>query len=142
MNAEIDRVFLDTNILLYAHDRSAGHKFEIARKLIEELWRSEQGCLSLQVLQEFCVNVTQKIPKPLERNAAQQIVSDLAHWHVYNPNTDDLIQAIDLQTRYSLSFWDAMVVQSAARMGCQHLISEDLSHGQTYGSVQITNPII
>ena len=140
MNAETGLVFIDTNVLLYAHDHSAGIKCEIAKKLIEELWHKEQGCLSLQVLQEFYVNVTQKIPQPLDRNTARQIVSDLSQWHVHSPEVEDMLQAINLQQAYSLSFWDAMVIQSAARFGCKRLISEDLSHGQTYGNVQIVNP--
>jgi predicted nucleic acid-binding protein len=142
MSDESVPVFLDTNILLYAHDRSAGRKYEIARKWVEELWQSEQGCLSLQVLQEFYVNVTQKIPKPLERNVARQIVSDLAHWRVHNPDSEDVLQAIDTQIQYSLSFWDAMIVRSAARMGCKKLISEGLSHGKRIGSVQIIDPFL
>jgi predicted nucleic acid-binding protein len=142
MSAEDGPVFIDTNILLYAHDLSAGGKNKIARKLVEELWQSEQGCLSLQVLQEFYVNVTQKIPKPLERDAARQIVSDLAHWRIHIPDVEDLLQAIDLQIKHSLSFWDAMIVRSAVRMGCKELVSEDLNHGQSFGTVLVINPFI
>jgi predicted nucleic acid-binding protein len=142
MSADNGPFFIDTNILLYAHDLSAGSKNQIARKLVEELWQSEQGCMSLQVLQEFYVNVTQKIPKPLERNAARQIVSDLAHWRIHIPNIEDVLQAIDLQIKHSLSFWNAMIVHSAVRMGCKELISEDLAGGHTYGEVHVINPFM
>ena len=62
-----NRRFVDTNILLYAHDDSAGGKRDQARALVEQLWESRDGCLSVQVLQEFFVNVTRKIAKPLTR---------------------------------------------------------------------------
>ncbi|MBN1147019.1 MAG: PIN domain-containing protein [Anaerolineales bacterium] len=140
MNAETGPFFVDTNILLYAHDRSAGQKHEIARRLVEELWQTRQGCLSLQVLQEFYFNVTQKIPRPLECNLARQIISDLAHWRLHIPGVEDMLQAIDVQQVYQLSFWDAMVLNSAAQLGCKHLFSEDLNHGQVYGEVQVINP--
>jgi predicted nucleic acid-binding protein len=140
MNVEAGQIFVDTSILVYAHDRSAGEKCDIARKLVEELWASELGCLSLQVLQEFYVNITHKIPKPLARNVARQIISDLAHWQIHIPEVKDVLHAIDLQDTYSLSFWDAMVVQSAARLGCKRLVSEDLSHGLSYAGVLVVNP--
>jgi predicted nucleic acid-binding protein len=142
MNAEAGLTFLDTNILLYAHDRSAGVKFETAKKLVEELWHTEQGCLSIQVLQEFYVNVTQKIPHPLDRQTARQLVSDLGQWRVHIPQVEDLLHAIDLQQAHSLSFWDAMIVQSALSAGCRRLVTEDLTHGQTFAGMVITNPFI
>lgn len=132
--------FVDTNILVYAYDRSAGQKHTLAIQLVEECWENENGCLSIQVLQEFFVSVTRKIAKPLEHQTARQIVADLAHWRLQAPEASDLLQAIDLQQSYRLSFWDAMIVQCAVRLGCKHLLSEDLNHGQVYGDVQVINP--
>jgi predicted nucleic acid-binding protein len=142
MDAEACLLFLDTNILLYAHDRSAGPKFETAKKLVEELWQTEQGCLSLQVLQEFYINVTQKIPHPLDRMTARQLVSDLGHWRIHIPQVGDVLQAIDLQRAHSLSFWDAMIIQSALSAGCRRLVTEDLTHGQTFAGLVVTNPFL
>lgn len=133
-------VFIDTNILIYAYDRSNEQKHFVAAKLLEKCWENDNGRLSLQVLQEFYVNVTQKIPKPLNRTIARQIIFDLGQWKVHIPGVEDLLQAIDLQQDYSISFWDAFVLQSAARMGCKQFFSEDLSHGQSYGTVQVINP--
>jgi len=133
--------FIDTNILVYAFDRSAGKKHALAARLVEQCWEDENGCLSIQVLQEFYVTITRKILKPLEYQAARQIVSDLANWRIHTPDTSDLLKAIDMQNTYQLSFWDAMVLQSATRLGCT-LLSEDLSHGETYGEVQVVNPFI
>ena len=132
--------FLDTNILVYAYDRSAGDKHILAAKLVEGCWENENGCLSIQVLQEFFVNITRKIPTPLDHQTARQIVADLAHWRLQSPGASDLLQAIDLQQSYRLSFWDAMVVQGATILGCKQLLSEDLNNGQVCGKVQIINP--
>jgi predicted nucleic acid-binding protein len=132
--------FLDTNILVYAFDRSAGSKHLIAAQLVRDFWENETGCLSIQVLQEFIVTVTRKITVPLDHQTTRQIVTDLAQWHVHSPLANDLLQAVDYQKQFQLSFWDAMVVLSAARLGCKQLLSEDLSHGQLYGDVLVLNP--
>ena len=132
--------FIDTNILIYAYDRSAGHKHTLAVKLMEGCWENRNGCLSLQVLQEFYVNVTHKIALPLDFLTAQNIVADLSHWRLHAPAAGDLLQAIDLGQKYQLPFWDAMIVQSAANLGCKQLLSEDFNHGRTYGIVRVINP--
>jgi len=132
--------FLDTNILVYAFDRSAGLKHQQAAKLMEECWENENGCLSIQVLQEFFVTVTRKIAAPLDLQTARQIVADLAQWRLHAPDAGDLLQAIDLQHSHQLAFWDAQVVESAASLGCKQLLTEDLNHGEYYGEVQVVNP--
>jgi predicted nucleic acid-binding protein len=132
--------FLDTNILVYAYDLSAGQKHKLAVELMESCWENENGCLSLQVLQEFFVTVTRKLAMPLDHQTARQIVADLEQWHMHTPKASDLLQAIDLQRDYQLSLWDALIVQSAASMGCRQLLSEALNHGQVYGDVQVINP--
>ena len=71
---------------------------------------------------------------------AQQIVTDLAQWHVHSPEVSDMIQAIDFQEQYQLSFWDAMILQSARQQRCTQLITENLSDGQFFGEVQVINP--
>jgi predicted nucleic acid-binding protein len=135
-----DRWFVDTNILLYAHDDSAGTKRNEARALLEHLWESRDGCLSIQVLQEFFVNVTRKIAKPLSAETAREIIADLSHWHIHVPAADDVLGAIDIHQHTGLSFWDSMIVRSAAEMGCKVLYSEDLSTGQDYVGVRVENP--
>jgi predicted nucleic acid-binding protein len=117
-----------------------GRKHAIAVQLVRDCWENETGCLSIQVLQEFFVNVTRKIAAPLDHLTARQIVADLAQWRLHTPEVDDLLQAIDFQDRYQLSFWDAAILQSAARLGCSQLLSEDLNPGQTYGKVRVINP--
>jgi predicted nucleic acid-binding protein len=132
--------FLDTNVLVYAHDRSAGEKQKQAKTLIRDLWDSGTGCLSAQVLQEFYVTVMQKVVLPLDAQSAIRIIEDLAFWKVHTPGAKDVLGAIDLQQRYQLSFWDAMIVWSAAQLGCHIVWSEDLNPGQVYEGVQLLNP--
>ena len=134
--------FVDTNILVYAYDRSAGRKHSLAVQLIQGCWEHENGCLSIQVLQEFYITVTHKIQTPLDLQTTRHIVADLTHWRLQSPEAGDLLQAIDYQQVYQLSFWDAMIVQSAVRLGCKQLLSEDLNHGQTFGDVQVINHFI
>jgi predicted nucleic acid-binding protein len=132
--------FLDTNILVYAYDRSAGQKHIIAAQFVSDCWENENGCLSIQVLQEFFVNVTRKISLPLDVQTARQLVADLAQWRLHVPESRDLLQAIDFHFMYRLSIWDAMIVQSTIRLGCKQMLSEDFSHGQVYGNVTVINP--
>lgn len=132
--------FVDTNILIYAHDRSAGEKHIRARDLVSELWQTGEGCLSIQVLQEFYVNVTQKVARPLAPETAAQIIADLSVWQVHRPGVQDVLDAIGLQGRYHISFWDAMIVASALQLGCKTLWSEDLNPGQNYDQVRVLNP--
>jgi predicted nucleic acid-binding protein len=134
------RQFVDTNVLIYAHDRSAGPKHQRAKALIQELWDSGGGCLSIQVLQEFYVNVTRKVAQPLTPESAAQIIGDLSVWSVHRPSVDDVLYAIRLQSRFQLSFWDAMIVASALQLGCQVLWSEDLNPAQVYEQLSVANP--
>lgn len=136
----VDRAFIDTNVLIYAHDSTAGDKHERARRILEDLWESRTGFLSVQVLQEFFVNVTRKIPKPLSASEAKEVIADLSRWRVHVPGADDVLGAIGVHLKTSISFWDAMFVRSAAEMGCDVLYSEDLNDGQRYAGVLVKNP--
>jgi predicted nucleic acid-binding protein len=134
--------FVDTNVLVYAHDVTAGDKHTRARALVEKLWATRDGCLSVQVLQEFFVTTTRKIPKPIEAPLARQVIGDLAHWHVHAPAPGDVLAAIDIHQRNGTSFWDAMILRSAKELGCGIVHSEDLSPGQEYEGVLVRNPFL
>lgn len=136
------RQFVDTNVLVYAYDVTAGDKHSRARALVEELWQTRQGCLSVQVLQEFFVATTRKIPRPLEASAAARIIDDLAHWHVHAPAAVDVLAAIDIRQQTGASFWDAMILRSAKELRCHILHSEGLSSGQEYAGTQVRNPFM
>lgn len=135
-----NKTFLDTNILVYAYDNTAGRKHEIARDRLLELWDSGRGIISTQVLQEFFVTVTRKLPSSMDARSAQAIISDLCTWEVVVIDGDDIIAGIDLAARHQLSFWDAMIVEAALNGGASLLLSEDLSHGQKMNGVVISNP--
>lgn len=132
--------FVDTNILVYAHDSSAGDKHHTARSILQNLWASQRGCLSIQVLQEFYINITKKSPKPLRSEIAKQIIADLSFWRVHSPDVSDVLEAIEIHNEYLISFWDAMIIQSAIRLGSRRIWSEDLNPGQTYRGILVANP--
>ena len=136
-----DKYFVDTNILMYAHDTSAGEKHERAKAVVEELWRDRTGVVSTQVLQELAVNLRRKARRPLDVKATREIVSDYLTWQVIVNGGESILEAMDLEARYQISFWDAMVIQAAQLSGADVLYSEDLSDGQKYGSVQVINPL-
>ncbi len=136
-----DRYFVDTNILMYAHDSSAGAKHERAKALVEELWRDRTGAVSTKVLQELSVNLRRKAGRPLDPRATRDLIADYLTWHVIVNDGDSILEALDLEARHRISFWDALVVQAAQASGAKILYSEDLSDGHKYGSVQVVNPL-
>lgn len=135
-----ERRFVDTNVLVYAHDATAGDKRTVAQGLVEELWESGEGCLSVQVLQELFVTVTRRVPRPLDVQSAENIVADFARWRTHSPRAADVIESIEIHRHSGISFWDAMIIHSARRLGCQVLYSEDFSPGQTFGGLRVVNP--
>jgi predicted nucleic acid-binding protein len=136
-----DVAFVDSNILIYAHDRDAGEKRLRAARVLEELWVSGTGRLSTQVLQEFYVNATQRLSTPLARAKAKEVVQTYAVWINAATTADTITRAIDLSELARLSFWDALIVASAEQSGSGRLLSEDLGHGQLIGSVRVENPL-
>jgi predicted nucleic acid-binding protein len=142
MSDEPSLEFVDTNILVYAHDISAVEKQVVAKALLQRLWESGNGCISIQILQEFYVNVTRKVAQPLLSHEASEIIRDLSFWQVHSPCANDVLGAIDIQQHYHLSFWDAMMIQSAESSGCSMIWSEDLSSGQLYRNVEVRNPFL
>jgi predicted nucleic acid-binding protein len=135
-------VFVDTNVLLYRHDIAKPEKQEAAEIWLAHLWRTRSGRLSMQVLQEFYVNATQKLNPGLSRQAARQEVQDLATWHPILVDVQVITDAWDLQDRYSLSFWDALIAAAARVAGCRFLLTEDLQHDQDLNGVRVLNPFI
>ena len=135
-----DKVFIDTNIIIYAYDVTAGKKHETARAIITDLWDSGLGAISTQVLQEFFVNVVLKIPKPIDKQQAKEIVRDFLNWHVVVNTGSSIIDAIDIGIRFGYSFWDSMIIEAAIKSGAAILISEDFQDGQVVSGVTITNP--
>ncbi|MGA9059590.1 MAG: PIN domain-containing protein [Terriglobia bacterium] len=136
-----DKYFVDTNILMYAHDTSAGAKHERAKALVEDLWRQRSGVVSTQVLQELCVNLRRKAGHPVDLRTAREIIADYLSWDVVTNTGESILDALQLEEHYQISFWDALVVQAAEASGAAVLYSEDLSDGQTYRGVRVVNPL-
>lgn len=140
MSAEDGLAFVDTNVLLYAYDRSAGSRHERAAALVARLGARRLGAISVQVLQEFYVNATRKIAEPLDHELAVERVRVLSRWPVHAPQAIDVIAAARLRHDAQLSFWDAMIVHSAQTLGCVMLWSEDLTDGQRLAGVVVRDP--
>ena len=132
--------FCDTNIFVYAYDISAGEKRRMAKDLVERVWTSGTGVLSVQILQELFVTLTRKASPPLQSSAARQIVEDLTTWNVIEPAGRDVLETIDTCVRWKLSFWDAMILTTARKAGATVLWSEDLKDGESYDGVVVRNP--
>jgi len=94
-----------------------------------------------QVLQELCVNLRRKAVKPLTMEETRSLIQDYSEWEIVVNTPDSVIEALTIETRYQVSFWDALIIQAAERSGATILYSEDFSHGQTYGSVRVVNPL-
>ena len=134
----VDLEFIDTNVLLHAFDTSDPGKHAAAQALLERLWASQTGCLSVQVMQEFFVNATRKLKLPSVE--ARAVLEDYRVWIVHTPSPSDVIAATALMDAVNLSFWDAMMVTSAGELGCRVIWTEDLNAGQVIGGAQIRNP--
>jgi predicted nucleic acid-binding protein len=137
-----DRTFVDTNVLIYAHDVDAGRKHEIAKALLRRLWTDRSGALSTQVLQEFYVSATRKIRKPLTRPEARSVVDTYAPWCVEGIATGDIVAAFQIEDRARIGFWDALIVAVAVRSGARRVVSEDLNPGQAIAGITIHNPFM
>jgi predicted nucleic acid-binding protein len=137
-----DRAFVDTNVLIYAHDVDAGVKHEIARSVLRDLWVNRRGILSTQVLQEFYVNVTKTIRMPLAKNEARAVVTASAPWCVEGISTSDVAAAFRIEDEATIGFWDALIIAVASRSGARRVLSEDLTAGQVIAGVAIENPFV
>jgi predicted nucleic acid-binding protein len=137
-----DKCFVDTNILVYAHDRSAGAKHQRAQKLVEQLWDSGDGVISTQVLQELCINLRRKAGNPLPVDEVRLLLRDYLAWEVVTNSPDSVLRALDIELRFKISFWDALIIDAAEAAGASVLYSEDLSAGQRFGAIRVVNPLL
>lgn len=135
-----DVTFVDTNVLVYAHDASETVRQPAARAVLAELWRTRLGALSTQVLQEFYVVATRKFDPPMPRGQARDLVDAYSSWQLIQIDVPLVLAASRLEERHTLSFWDALIVEAARRAGATRLISEDLQAGRRLGGVLIDNP--
>ena len=135
-----DKVFVDTNVLVYAHDLDAGTRHSVASRLVAGLWDTRSAVISTQVLQEFYVNTTRKIPSPLPRSVARQIVRTYATWQTETIGPPEIQSASELEELHQLSFWDALIVAAAVKGGASRILTEDMSPGRVISGVRIESP--
>jgi predicted nucleic acid-binding protein len=133
-------VFVDTNVLIYSEDASHKAKQAAALSWLSTLWRRRSGRLSTQVLHEFYVNATRELRRPMPAGDARAEVRRYQRWQPW-PNDHATVEAAwAVESRYGLSYWDALIVAAAQAQGCRYLLSEDLQHGQQFGRLQIVDP--
>jgi len=134
--------FVDTNVLVYAHDGSDQPRQPMAAGLVDDLWRSRSGVLSTQVLSEFYAVVTRRFDPPLSRREARALVDAYAAWPVVQVDPPLIVAASALEEQHSFSFWDALIIEAARRAGADRLVSEDLQHGRRIAGLVIDNPFV
>jgi len=134
-----DKTFIDTNVLIYAHDIDAGAKHQVAKAVLQKLWNEKTGLLSAQVLQEFYVNVTRKILTPLSKDLARRVVSSYSIWCMETTPTE-ILSAFRIEDESGIGFWDAMIVSAASKSDARRILSEDLNAGQRVAGILIENP--
>ena len=135
-----DLFFVDTNILVYARDKSESEKQPLAGKWLEHLWKTQQGRISIQVLQEYYQVVTHRLQPGLNRGIAQEDIRDLMAWSPVAIDRQVLEQAWVAAERFRLSWWDALIVGAARQTGCRYLLTEDLQNGQDLDGLTILDP--
>ena len=133
------KTFIDTNVLIYAHDMDANGKHEIAKRVLRELWSERTGVLSMQVLQEFYINVTRNIPSPLSRDLARSVVNSYVPWCM-ETTPSEISAAFRIEDESRIAFWDALIVSSAAKSGATRILSENVSARQRIAGILVENP--
>ncbi len=134
--------FVDTNVLLYAYDNTNPVKQGKAADLIERLWLQRTGAISIQVTQEFLNNIRRKVASGMTLEDAIGVMGQFSDWQIHSPNLENVLTAARNTERFKVSFWDALILESALALGCAVVWSEDLNHGQVYAGVRIQNPFL
>ena len=136
----IARCFVDTNLLVYARDASETEKQPLAQAWMAVLWEARCGCTGIQVLSEYFVTTTRKLDPGLSEEDAWQEVEDLFAWNPVAVDEGVMRSARSVARRYSLSWWDALVVSAAQASTCQYLVTEDLQHDLDIGGLRVVDP--
>ena len=136
------KYFLDTNILVYAHDSQNSKKKKISQGLILNGLKNANIVISTQVLSEFFVTITRKVEKPLSPSRARKEIHLLSNLEISNIGFPLILSAIDQHVKYKISFWDALIIVSAQQSKCNIIYSEDLNDGQQFDDSKIVNPYI
>lgn len=133
-------IFVDTNVLVYLRDSTEPEKQRRAAEWMAHLWDSGSGRLSAQVLHEYYVTVTRKLNPGMPREEARSDIVALGAWNPLHPDADFLEDAWAVEDQHGFSFWDAMIVAAARRLGCSILLTEDLQDGQELANLVVRSP--
>jgi len=135
----MSKIFIDTNILVYAMDNHDRDKQLTCRLKIKEAAENNLSVISTQVIQEFYVTATKKLgADPLR---VKDLIHSFQNFEIITISTDMINEAIDCSILNRLSFWDSLIVTAAEQGKCQYLWTEDLTHGQLIRGVQVVNPL-
>ena len=138
-----DRFFLDTNIFVYSFHRGAAAKSRRATQLIRTALKTQKGITSYQVVQEFFNVALQRFAQPMKADEAEQYFSTIFRPLLGIHSSQALyLDALHLQSRYRLSWYDSLIVAAALQAQCELLVTEDLQHGQQFGDLRIANPFL
>jgi predicted nucleic acid-binding protein len=132
-------IFIDTNILVYAYDNTAGQKHDMCKQIVNRLWHGNLlPFISIQVLNEFIVNL---MKKNNNFTLSSELVKDYLSWNIINNDANVFRYSFKIIEKYQLSFWDSSIIAAANLAGVEELWSEDLSDGQIYEHVKVFNPL-
>jgi predicted nucleic acid-binding protein len=134
-------VFVDTNVLLYSRDPRRADKQAQAAAWLRACWERQIGRISSQVLHEFYANLRRLAPT-LTADEQRSVVREYRAWTPWRVEDDTVDLAWTLQDRYTLNYWDALMVAAAIEQGCRYLLTEDLQHAQHLDNVQVLNPFM
>ena len=136
----VERIFLDANILVYAHDRNEPAKRAVAAQILKACWASPvPPSLSVQVLQEAHVTL---LRKGVALNDSIETVTEFLQWNVIENRTSLFREALSLQKEFQLSFWDSSILAAALASGAEELWSEDFQPNRTYREIVVKNPFL
>jgi predicted nucleic acid-binding protein len=135
-----DKVFVDTNILVYSRDGSDVAKHEVAKNHIDRLWELRLGRLSVQILSEYFVTVTRKLKPGMPTERAWADIDALSSWSPVAIDWQLTEMAYSIYETEGLSWWDSLVIAAANASNCPILLSEDLNANQSYGTTKVINP--
>ena len=142
MSVPSNLVFIDTNILVYAHDAAEGSRHHAAVAVLQDLWLNGTGVLSTQVLQEFYSVATRTMKPAMPKREARERVAEYSEWCTMDTNPQLIVSASILDESHNLHWWDAMILEAAMRSGATTLLSADMRHGQRFGRLTVRNPFV
>lgn len=139
---EVERTFIDTNVLVYAHDIEAGQRHHIAQDVLANLWSRGAGLLSTQVLQEFYNTATRKLSPRMTPSKARRVIAIYSEWCIRDTDPLIVMNASFLAEQHTVSWWDALIIEAASQSGAKYLLSEDLQHGRDFLGLEVRNPFL